>query len=135
MRDKYQLYGDSINRLSVEPKSVAARHRRRKIQGKISSLEKLIPLKCKLGTGTMLEEASKYVKILQAQLRVLELMPSFLSPSNDLGSKNNLRLHSTSSAVGKGNAMNSNENMEEQRDGDNLSHKEMLHLLVTSRAF
>lgn len=64
---KFQLYRDSVNRLSVEPQSVAAHHRRRKIQGKIRSLHKLVPLKSKLEMGKMLEEASKYVKFLQAQ--------------------------------------------------------------------
>lgn len=54
-------------------------------------------------------------------------MPSFLSLSNGLAArtlnphlKDNVRLHSTSSAVGKGIAMNNNEKVEEQRAGENL---------------
>lgn len=69
-------------------------------------------------------------------------MSSFLSPSNGLGSertlnphsKNNVRLHSTSSAAGKGIAVNNNGNTEEQREDENLSNKEILHLLVTPGA-
>ncbi|XP_057852655.2 uncharacterized protein LOC131062933 [Cryptomeria japonica] len=60
---------------SVDPQSVAARHRRSKIREKIRSLEKLIPQGSKLDTTRMLDEAIKYLKFLQAQFDVLESMP------------------------------------------------------------
>ena len=74
----------------------------------------------------MLEEATKFVKFLQAQLHVIELMPSFSSPSNGVGAAGTLnpcstiRLHSTG-------------NVEEKREGENMSAATMINLLVTSR--
>ncbi|KAJ6770795.1 TRANSCRIPTION FACTOR BHLH83-RELATED [Salix purpurea] len=56
--------------------SIAARERRRKITEKTQDLGKLIPGGHKMNTAEMFQAASKYVKFLQAQIGVLELMGS-----------------------------------------------------------
>ncbi|XP_019167702.1 PREDICTED: uncharacterized protein LOC109163414 [Ipomoea nil] len=52
-----------------------ARERRQKQCEKIRYLQKLMPWETKMDTTKMLEEAHKYVKFLQAQVRVLQTMP------------------------------------------------------------
>ncbi|KAJ7982046.1 Transcription factor [Quillaja saponaria] len=59
---------------SVSVQSVAARERRRKITEKTQELGKLVPGGNKMNTAEMLHAASKYVKYLQAQLGILQLM-------------------------------------------------------------
>ena len=78
----------SVSRgLSVNPESVAARNRGKEFREKIRCLEQIIPLGTKLETFELLQEASKYVKFLQAQVQVLEHMPSSPFPlhSKDRG--------------------------------------------------
>ncbi|KAF8412768.1 hypothetical protein HHK36_000738 [Tetracentron sinense] len=60
--------------LSVQ--SIAARQRRRKITEKTQELGKLIPGGNKMNTAEMFQAAFKYVKYLQAQVGILELMGS-----------------------------------------------------------
>uniref|UniRef100_A0A0V0HWX4 Putative transcription factor bHLH69-like n=1 Tax=Solanum chacoense TaxID=4108 RepID=A0A0V0HWX4_SOLCH len=55
--------------------SSTTRLRRQKLSEKIRCLEKLLPWDKKMDTATMLEEAYKYVKFLQAQISVLQSMP------------------------------------------------------------
>lgn len=55
--------------------SSTTRLRRQKLSEKIRCLEKLLPWDKKMDTSTMLEEAYKYVKFLQAQINVLQSMP------------------------------------------------------------
>ncbi|XP_009624714.1 transcription factor bHLH117-like [Nicotiana tomentosiformis] len=55
--------------------SSTTRIRRQKLSEKTRSLEKLLPWDKKMDTATMLGEAYKYVKFLQAQVRVLQSMP------------------------------------------------------------
>lgn len=55
--------------------SSTTRKRRQKLSEKTRCLEKLLPWDKKMDTATMLEEAYKYVKFLQAQISVLQSMP------------------------------------------------------------
>ncbi|KAL5706160.1 hypothetical protein ACHQM5_024365 [Ranunculus cassubicifolius] len=59
---------------SVSAQSVAARQRRRKISEKTQKLGKLIPGGNRMNTAEMFHAASKYVKFLQAQVGMLQLM-------------------------------------------------------------
>ncbi|ERM94702.1 transcription factor bHLH53 [Amborella trichopoda] len=60
----------------LSAQSVAARIRRKKISEKTRELGKLIPGGTRMNTAEMLQEASKYVIFLQAQLSLLEFMAS-----------------------------------------------------------
>ncbi|XP_038889062.1 transcription factor bHLH117 [Benincasa hispida] len=57
------------------PRSALARQRRQKLSDKTRCLQKLLPWDKKMDIATMLEEACKYVKFLQAQLVALQSMP------------------------------------------------------------
>ena len=59
---------------TISAQSIAARERRRKITEKTQELGKLVPGGPKMNTAEMLHAASKYVKYLQAQVGMLELM-------------------------------------------------------------
>lgn len=67
----------NLNERSVSTQSIAARERRRKITEKTQELGRLIPGCSKMNTAEMLQAASRYVKYLQAQVGILELMGSF----------------------------------------------------------
>ncbi|KAB2042579.1 hypothetical protein ES319_D02G225000v1 [Gossypium barbadense] len=69
----------------VSVQSIAARERRRKITKKTQELGKLVPGGTKMNTAEMLQAAFKYVKYLQAQLGILQLMNSF--PENKEGNR------------------------------------------------
>ncbi|KAF8410290.1 hypothetical protein HHK36_002816 [Tetracentron sinense] len=60
----------------LSAQSIFARHRRRKNTEKTQVLRKLIPGETKMNTAEMFQAASKYVRYLQAQVRLLELMGS-----------------------------------------------------------
>ncbi|XP_027343343.1 transcription factor bHLH117 [Abrus precatorius] len=61
---------------SMIPQSNLARQRRQKLSEKTRCLQKLMPWDKKMDQATLLEEAYKYVKFLQAQFCVLQSMPS-----------------------------------------------------------
>ncbi|XP_004487384.1 uncharacterized protein [Cicer arietinum] len=66
------------------PQSNLARQRRQKLSEKTRCLQKLMPWDKKMDQATLLEEAYKYVKFLQAQFSVLQSMPSHTT--NNYGS-------------------------------------------------
>ncbi|CAI9761976.1 unnamed protein product [Fraxinus pennsylvanica] len=61
---------------TVLPSTTVARKRRlQRIRDKTRSLQKLLPWDKKMDIATLLEEAHKYIKFLQAQISVLQDMP------------------------------------------------------------
>ncbi|KAL1833930.1 hypothetical protein ACET3Z_003581 [Daucus carota] len=64
--------GNAGGKLSQQ--SIAARVRRRKITEKTQELGKLIPGGQKMNTAEMFQAASKYIKFMQAQIGLLQLM-------------------------------------------------------------
>ncbi|XP_022742775.1 transcription factor bHLH117-like [Durio zibethinus] len=59
----------------IIPHSELARKRRQKLSEKIRCLQKLMPWDKKMDTGTMLQEAYKYIQFLQTQIAILQSMP------------------------------------------------------------
>lgn len=58
----------------LSAQSIAARQRRRKITEKTQELGKLIPGGQKMNTAEMFEAASKYIKYLQGQIAIFQIM-------------------------------------------------------------
>ncbi|KAE8680315.1 Transcription factor bHLH52 [Hibiscus syriacus] len=77
---------------SVSVQSIAARERRRKITKKTQELGKLVPCGSKMNTAEMLQSAFKYVKYLQAQLGILQLMDSSFAESEKTSCKENMQI-------------------------------------------
>ncbi|XP_065878930.1 uncharacterized protein [Euphorbia lathyris] len=68
---------------SLSAQSIAARERRRKITEKTQELGKLIPGGNKMSTAEMLGSAFNYVKFMQAQVQLLQLMQQIRSNKDE----------------------------------------------------
>ncbi|KAK8683871.1 hypothetical protein V6N13_039917 [Hibiscus sabdariffa] len=71
-------------KISKDPQSVAARHRRERISERIRILQRLVPGGTKMDTASMLDEAIHYVKFLKTQVQSLERAAATNRPSGGI---------------------------------------------------
>ncbi|XP_027172052.1 transcription factor HEC1 [Coffea eugenioides] len=101
---------------------------RQKISEKTRCLQRVLPWDKKMDMGTMLEEAYKYVKFLQAQISVLQTMPeksSTAAISSSGGKSKNPSYDVSSSGVGENNVA--------WGDLGKLNRQQLLEVVVNSR--
>ncbi|XP_073273512.1 uncharacterized protein [Primulina huaijiensis] len=72
-------------KISTDPQSVAARHRRERISERIRILQRLVPGGTKMDTASMLDEAIHYVKFLKDQVQSLERVEANQPPAAGIG--------------------------------------------------
>ncbi|KAG7573634.1 Myc-type basic helix-loop-helix (bHLH) domain [Arabidopsis suecica] len=75
---------DDTKKPTLSSQSIAARERRRRIAEKTHELGKLIPGGQKLNTAEMFQAAAKYVKFLQSQVGILQLMQTTKKGSSNV---------------------------------------------------
>ncbi|AEC09025.1 Transcription factor bHLH53 [Arabidopsis thaliana] len=75
---------DDSKKPTLSSQSIAARGRRRRIAEKTHELGKLIPGGNKLNTAEMFQAAAKYVKFLQSQVGILQLMQTTKKGSSNV---------------------------------------------------
>lgn len=80
-------------RISKDPQSVAARHRRERISERIRILQRLVPGGTKMDTASMLDEAIHYVKFLKTQVQSLERASTSNSSSSPSSSSSSSSHH------------------------------------------